>query len=233
MKCKVVMSIDVGIKNLGVCVLKCSNKNKYEILSWKAISLMNDDNETRICQSVLKNGNYCKSNGLYFYCDKFYCGRHLSPDVSKSTSIVKDPKAKNMSIVNLGVNLKEKLDEECDKLGMKIDKVLIENQISPIANRMKTVQGMIMQYFIMRNVFDIEMISSQNKLKLLKKYDVFSEEEKKSYKSRKMLGIKLTEYLLDNDDNFKKYKGMFVGKKKDDLADAFLQGLWWGNQGSP
>ena len=52
-----------------------------------------------------------------------------------------------------------------DSLG-DIDRVIIENQISPIANRMKTVQGMLSQYFLMSNdKLDIEFISSINKLK--------------------------------------------------------------------
>ena len=36
--------------------------------------------------------------------------------------------------------------------------VIIENQISPIANRMKTIQGMITQYFIMKNIYNVEYI---------------------------------------------------------------------------
>ena len=51
-------------------------------------------------------------------------------------------------MVTLGKNMKGVFDEiMCDVSGIEI--VLIENQISPIANRMKTIQGMIMQYFIM------------------------------------------------------------------------------------
>ena len=35
-----------------------------------------------------------------------------------------------------------------------ITHVFIENQISPIANRMKTIQGMLAQYFIMKSNID-------------------------------------------------------------------------------
>ena len=47
-----------------------------------------------------------------------------------------------------------------------ITHVLIENQISPIATRMKTLQGMLTQYYIdhLENV-DITFVSSVNKLK--------------------------------------------------------------------
>ena len=45
--------------------------------------------------------------------------------------------------------------------------VIIENQISPIANRMKSIQGMLTQYFITKDVPHIEYISAINKLSSL------------------------------------------------------------------
>jgi hypothetical protein len=51
----------------------------------------------------------------------------------------------------------------------------------PIANRMKTLQGMIAQYFIMNNVINIEFISACNKLKDFNtnKNTTYSERKKK------------------------------------------------------
>ena len=97
--------------------------------------------------------------------------------------------------------------------------VIIENQISPIANRMKTIQGMVSQYFIMRNnCRHIEFISSMNKLKEYNGSNI-----KINYSDRKKLGIKVClEILNDNDKEF-----FIKHKKKDDLADSFLQGLWY------
>ena len=43
--------------------------------------------------------------------------------------------------------------------------VIIENQIRPIANRMKTVQGMLAQHFITIQIPFIDFVSSGNKLK--------------------------------------------------------------------
>ena len=56
-----------------------------------------------------------------------------------------------------------------------IDTVVIENQISPIANRMKTVQGMITQYFLMRGVDKRQIIyfSAVQKLKVAPYHFVF------------------------------------------------------------
>lgn len=50
--------------------------------------------------------------------------------------------------------------------GAPIDMMIIENQISTLASRMKTLQGMITQYFIMKHIPIIEFISASCKLKL-------------------------------------------------------------------
>ena len=79
-------------------------------------------------------------------------------------------KGKNSSEIDLiliGRNMKVRLDEIPEI--SSVTHVIIENQISPIANRMKTIQGMLAQYFIMTNPgIHIEFISSANKLSELK-----------------------------------------------------------------
>ena len=54
-----------------------------------------------------------------------------------------------INLIDIGRTMKQKFDQlfACDFLDL--DKVIIENQISPLASRMKTLQGMITQYFIM------------------------------------------------------------------------------------
>jgi hypothetical protein len=111
--------------------------------------------------------------------------------------------------------------------------VLIENQISPIANRMKTIQGMLAQYFIMDYAnIDIKFISSQNKLKYFyKRIDATSSTSNTTdtgnrYNDNKKNGIKYCKELLGR---YKQNIWMSVLEtpKKDDLADAFLQGVWY------
>ena len=75
-----------------------------------------------------------------------------------------------------------------------IDCIVIENQISPIANRMKTLQGLIAQYFIMNNRTKIEFISAANKLK--GHVDLF-ETDISTYSARKKEGIKVMEKILN------------------------------------
>ena len=51
---------------------------------------------------------------------------------------------------------------------------------------------------------------------------------KTTYNERKKLGIQVTLDLLSNNNQFKIWDSNFVSsKKKDDLADSFLQGIWY------
>lgn len=138
---------------------------------------------------------------------------------------VENVNATKLDLVTIGRNIQIRFDDIlCEHL-TSIDKIIIENQIGPIANKMKTIQGMVSQYFIMRNnKIQIEFISASNKLK-----DFLSKDtDKINYKQRKQLGIKVCLDFVNNDSRYKEW-GTFFNKhtKKDDLSDCFLQGMWY------
>lgn len=138
---------------------------------------------------------------------------------------IEGKKASEVNLFNIGINIKNKFDEVF-KTEQKINYVIIENQIGPLAIRMKTIQGMIVQYFIMSNlnVQHIEFISASNKLKDCDLKD------KEKYSDRKKLGIAKCFELLTTDFRFNEHIDYFNShKKKDDLSDSFLQGLWFIN----
>ena len=134
-----------------------------------------------------------------------------------------------MSLIDIGSSIKEKLEKITEISDIKnYNKVtiLIENQISPIANRMNCIQGMLSQYFIMKNINNIHFISASNKLKM------FFEKKKTTYAERKKDSVDVTNKLLyknnDTDNNKKLIIEMFhKNKKKDDLSDCFLQAIWY------
>jgi len=138
---------------------------------------------------------------------------------------IESKKAIDVDLFNIGINIKTKFNKLFE-LEEKIDYVIIENQISPIATRMKTIQGMLVQYFIMSNlkVDHIEFISASNKLK---DCDI---KDKKNYNDRKKLGISKCLEMISTDFRFTEYLDYFQQhKKKDDLSDSFLQGIWFIN----
>jgi hypothetical protein len=157
---------------------------------------------------------------------------------------VETTNASKADLIDIGLNIKTKFNqlfsqEEC------IEYVIIENQISPIANRMKTIQGMIVQYFIMSEVLvdNFEFISAANKLSHPPLEKVEPKPEPKpepnaslplkkstSYAERKKLGIVRCLDTIANDHRFQEHVSFFnAHKKKDDLADSFLQGMWFIN----
>jgi len=139
--------------------------------------------------------------------------------------------ASKTDLITIGKNIKTKFNTIFQD--NEIDIVIIENQISPIANRMKTIQGMIAQYFIMKNTSQrIEFVSASNKLKqnvsLEKDKDKDKDKEKTTYSDRKKQGIQQCLELLNNNGNYVSWLDYFKNHiKKDDLADSFLQGLWY------
>lgn len=139
----------------------------------------------------------------------------------------KEQKAGEMDLITLGRNMTTLLDkmESIDT----ITHVLIENQISPIANRMKTIQGMLTQYFIMkpREPISIEFISSANKLKGFVVERSSSEKEPSAYKQHKQDGIVICGHFLEKNENLHRWKPCLEHVKKDDYADGFLQGIWY------
>ena len=69
----IVVSIDVGIKNLACCTFKIDETKNFTIIDWDVINICEDDkdkiccfSETGKCMSVAKftfnNKNYCKKH---------------------------------------------------------------------------------------------------------------------------------------------------------------------------
>jgi hypothetical protein len=165
--------------------------------------------------------------------------------------LVDNVNAFKINLVTIGKNINIKFNQIFEN--HIIDIVIIENQLSPIAKRMKTIQGMISQYFIMKNDnIDIDFINSSNKLKvnmdgtnnintlnnknkLLESTLSFVEEDikddKKKYSDRKKEGIKKCLELITMDYKYNDWTTFFNNhKKKDDLSDCFLQGIWYINK---
>jgi len=162
----------------------------------------------------------------------------------------KTKKGKPLDFIQIGRNMVDHLS----KIDLaEIEYVVIENQISPIANKMRTIQGMLAQIFILQKVPIIEFVSSSNKLReyLGEKKEGKTEEKKTGkekteegkteeknsesiqnpdYKQHKKDGIQYTkEWLESPKSGFTNWKAFFDSfpKKQDDLADAFLQGIWY------
>lgn len=164
-----------------------------------------------------------------------------------SLNPVKVSNTRDIDLITIGRNIKTLLDNII--LIKSVTCVLIENQIGPLALRMKSVQGLLSQYFIMR--FDnipIFFISSSNKLKnlpIIPRCDITvcdsddDENQKLKYKQHKSDAVHHTHQIIADNPEFDEWKILFPSlqnpclkkktniKKLDDYADCFLQALWW------
>ena len=168
-------------------------------------------------KDLVKNKNYKlpKKRKKVVYIDAIIhdlSNNYLNPIIKTNS--------RNINFVTYGRRIKKSFDALL--LKTHIDCMIIENQIGPLALRMKMIQGMIMQHFIEIECKTIKEISPANKLK------DFTDKKKTSYAERKKMGIQITRNLINENNNISEWKGHFEKhKKKDDLADSYLQGLWY------
>ena len=263
-----ILSIDVGMKNLAICLFTITDNIEYKIKCWDVLNLCEEQNF--VCGEKNKKCQPCNKNAKFFKNDKYYCKIHakkkeykvppqeLNPNKFKKLKVIKlkelvkkyeiefekkikkddliekletfvdenyfdhisKKKTKDFNLVQYGRNLKKQMEKIFKDV--QIDGVIVENQIGPLAMRMKTLQGMIMQHFIEKNVPLVEEVSASNKLK------EFLGNKKTTYAERKKASVEITRKLITDNNLLLEWLEIFnKHKKKDDLADSFLQGHWY------
>ena len=130
--------------------------------------------------------------------------------------------AGELDLITIGKNMKTELNQL--NTMKHITHVVIENQISPIATRMKTIQGMLAQYYIMAyDSISIDFVSSSCKLKGLEKQNTDMEN---TYQQHKKDAVYHCKQILEK-RQITDWMHVLDTKKRDDLADCFLQGMWF------
>ena len=147
----------------------------------------------------------------------FYANRSWEPIV------VAKKNASTVDLISVGRSMYSQLSRN-DIMMNSVTHVIIENQISPIANRMKTIQGMLAQHFISLGVMNIEFVSSGNKLKNFQQIS----DATTPYQKHKKDAVIHCKAILDEmkEDKWIAFFRDHVAKK-DDLADCFLQAIWF------
>jgi hypothetical protein len=218
-----ILSFDVGIKNLSFCLL-----NDTVIEDWGILNICTDD----ICDHCnAKTGQRCDKSVRFIDKDGFQvCMAH------KKLKQYSDKKFKKVSkkdnpMLDQGKCIVDKLQKKDDFL--KVDLVVIENQPALKNPTMKSVQMIIYSYFLINgicndisNIQDMKMINARNKLKAYKGPTVECD-IKDRYKKTKFLGIEYCKYMIHDSLQDEQWIQLFTNsKKKDDLADAYLQGMY-------
>lgn len=160
------------------------------------------------------------------------CSSHKNLKAYKTEKCKLIPKNKNPTLL-LGKKMIEELNKKPNFLN--VNTVLIENQPALKNPTMKTVQMLVYSYFLINGVSseksqidNIEMINARNKLKAYTGPEIICTIKNK-YKKTKFLGIEYCKYMItENKDIDQKLRDLFTeSKKKDDLSDSYLQGMYW------
>tara|TARA_B100002051_G_C16690601_1_gene615270 strand:- start:419 stop:1072 length:654 start_codon:yes stop_codon:yes gene_type:complete len=211
------LSFDVGIKNLAYCVIT----PEKDIVDWGIINL----NENPICDVILNKK--CEKQATYIVKNDHKV-KHCCTTHSKK---FKDKKKMNTNhdlflLSKICVNNLKKLDLSTVKT------VLIENQPALKNPVMKSIQMIIYTFFVIEGVMNdqssiekIHMVNARNKLKVYQGPKIECNKKGK-YAQNKYLSVEYTKIMIINQQEI--FKKLFdSSKKKDDLADAYLQGIYW------
>jgi len=211
------LSFDVGIKNLAYCKL---DENKV-IQSWGIINL----NENPQCDVHLKKR--CEKQCSYIVTGddkvKYCCTAHSK----------KFPKKKKLNTNHDLMKISQLCVSKLRQLDLNgVTHVLIENQPALKNPVMKSIQMIIYTFFVMDGVMKeessietIHMVNARNKLKVYKGPPIECNKKGK-YAQNKYLSVEYTKEMIKDDDECF-IKLFSESKKKDDLADAYLQGIYW------
>lgn len=186
----------------------------------------------------------CGKSGSYSNKDLCYCTTHAKQKYKSETKQIelKPFKLKSSTTLNFD-DVKYGLMMELEKRTglLAADYVVIENQPSFKNPRMKSIASTIYDYYLIRGIIDklitkstisqVKFMSPSNKLKLASEGDTKqlvkakSTDDTKAYKLTKSLGIKYCLDLIAHLPDWIKHFNSF--KKRDDLADSFLQGAYF------
>ena len=186
-----------------------------------------------------KNSKYTNNNDNKTYCTVH--AKQFHTNCNKEIAL-KPFKIQNSNTLDFdGVKMKLMLELEKRNQLLSAYSVVIENQPSFKNPRMKSIASTLYDYYLIRGIIDknttnsninkVKFMAPSNKLKLANDGDtkelvkVKATSETKSYKLTKSLGIK---YCLEMIQHLPEWVTHFNShKKKDDLADAFLQGVYY------
>jgi hypothetical protein len=204
-----------------------------EPIEWSVINLANGNNKL-LCKDKLKSGKDCgkECGRKAFYQHeehprKGLCSVHYKGNSDKE-KYIRNVTVDNTTEYELITALYERLKKIKGLLDVKC--VLIERQPNKAREKIKHVSYALFSYFVLQGLgkekYIVKFVDAKNKLTL---YDgpPISCHLTTQYNRNKWYGEKYCEYILKQKGYTKAIDMYNKIKKKDDLADCYLQGLWY------
>ncbi len=231
-----ILSIDVGLRNLAFCCMSASDKfdlKTYNIELWNVYNTLDSDDYH--CNSLQKNGKICgkKCNMKYkeelniIHC----CKTHFPKSISKtSQNIFKKRNIDSYLLQDIVKIVLEKLQcifDENYSILSNVNHILIELQ-PKINQKMKMISHVI--YGKMVEIYKdtpttIRFVRASQKLKAYSGPKIECK-LKGSYAKRKWLSVEYTKWFLESKfskEQKEKWLADFIScGKADDRADTFL-----------
>ena len=199
-------------------------------------------NNESTCQWVNQKSNKLCGKKTKYENGKCYCNSHAKTIFKKYCSNFKLQEYKPVNASKMSIDIiRPKIVNELDKRKhlLKADLVVVENQPTLKNPKMKAVSSTIYDYFLIRGVIDHEInqsnikfvkyMSPSNKIKLADDNSLVKIKKEtnssKVYKLTKSLAVKYANQMTQHLEEW----NLFFNnqKKKDDLADCFLQGVYY------
>ena len=235
-----ILSIDVGLRNLSLCIMSCLNNKdfkSYNIHLWENYNTLEDD--TYYCKSIQKNGNICNKKCTYkynlndeiSYCCKPHFPKNFLP--LNKTNNFKKKLIKDYLLQDIAKKFINTIQEIYDlniEHFNKLTSIVIELQpkINPLMKCVSHVlYGKLIELYKDTNVI-IKFVRASQKLKAYTG-PYLECKLKGAYAKRKWLSVEYCKWFLVNkfnEDEGKNWLTYFETKTvQPDMGDSFLMAI--------
>lgn len=236
-----ILSIDVGLRNLAMCVISCKDQKDmatYSIKLWDVFNTLEE--EEYKCESKMKNGKVCGKRCLFKYKDQesgdnvYTCKVHFPKGMEiKAINKCKTKKINDYLLQDIAKVVLKKIQDIYDEnksIFDEITQILIELQ-PKLNQKMKftshIIYGKLVELFYEKKT-TIRFVRAANKLKAYTG-PIVECKLKGAYAKRKWLSIEYTKWFLENKFN-KDEKGVWLNRflshsKRDDMGDTLLMAI--------
>jgi hypothetical protein len=231
-----IVTIDVGLKNLAMCAMSCHEPQDFKTYSIHAWDVYNTLEEPeRYCGGLLKNGKVCNRKGSYLHDKSYTCKTHLPANLRPEKHKLKSKKVDDFllqDIAKIVVNKVEDIVRSNWNLFEQVTGVYIELQPKVNAKMKFTshiIYGKIVDLLQHQKTI-VRFVRASQKLKAYSGPDIQHQcKLKGAYAKRKWLSVQYTRWFLENQfssEQMLRWLPFFdVCKKSDDISDTALMAI--------